>query len=68
MADIEPISPHGWKTYLAGAAAIIGGVTLILVNQQYEAGFTAIVAGLTILGLGSKLAKLIAIGKELTKK
>lgn len=68
MADIEPISPHGWKTYLAGGAAIIGGATLILVNNQYEAGLASIVAGLGIIGIGGKLAKLIELLKILAAK
>jgi hypothetical protein len=65
--DVQSVSPTGWKTYLAGAAAIIGGVSLALVTHQYEAGLASVIAGLTILGLGGKLAKLIAIGKEIAK-
>lgn len=68
MSDVQNISPHGWKTYLAGGSAIIGGVTMILVNNQYEAGGAAIVVGLGILGIGGKAAKIIALLQSLAAK
>jgi len=66
--EIQAIPAHGWKTYLAGAAAIIGGATLILVNNQFEAGFASVIAGLTILGVGGKLARLITLLKVIADK
>lgn len=64
MADIvaaADLSSHGWKTYLAGAAAIIGGVSAILVANQYEAGFAGITAGLALIGLRGSVAKIIQL-------
>lgn len=66
--NVQNISAHGWKTYLAGGSAIVGGATLILVNNQYETGIAAIVGGLTILGIGGKAAKIIQLLQALAAK
>jgi hypothetical protein len=65
---MENTSPHGWKTYLAAAAAIIGGAALVLVNNQYEAGLTSIVAGLALIGVRGSIAKVIELLKALVAK
>ena len=67
-SDVPPVAAHGWKTYLAGAAAIIGGLALILVQNEFEAGLASIVAGLGIIGIGGKLSKLIELMKVIAAK
>lgn len=53
------MNAHGWKMYLAGAAAIVAGLNDALVKGQYSLGIKEAIAGLAIIGLSSKLAKLI---------
>ena len=53
------MSAHGWKMYLAGAAAILAGANDFFVNGNRGLGIKEAVAGLAIIGLSSKLAKLI---------
>ena len=52
---------RGWKTKTAGVAAILGGAAMILnavVSGEYEnveKGFTMLVGGLAVIGVGHKL-------------
>ncbi|MCP9494264.1 MAG: hypothetical protein MSG64_07400 [Pyrinomonadaceae bacterium MAG19_C2-C3] len=55
----EP-STHGWKTYLAGASAILTGV-IALTNGDAEVGALGIINGFALFGLRGALAKVISL-------
>ncbi len=55
-------STHGWKTYLAGASAIIAGITA-LANGNIEVGALGIINGFALFGLRGALAKIISLIK-----
>ena len=50
---------QGWKTYLAAAVLVIGGIKLIAVDNHYQEGFQMLVAGLALVGIRGALAKVI---------
>lgn len=62
------LSPHGWKTYLAAAAAIVGGASAVLVAHQYEVGFAGIVFGLGLIGVRGSAAKIIQVLQSILAK
>ena len=53
----------GWKTKVAAVAAMLTGAGLLIAGllegdgDQIKEGWTAIVGGLTILGIGHKIEK-----------
>ncbi|OLE52670.1 MAG: hypothetical protein AUG51_17005 [Acidobacteria bacterium 13_1_20CM_3_53_8] len=51
-------NPHGWKTYLAAAAAITAGAVAIA-NGDYVHGGQGIIGGLALIGIRGGLARLI---------
>lgn len=57
-------TPHGWKTYLAAAAAILAGA-VALVNGHYAEGLGGIVAGLALIGVRGAVAKVIETLQQL---
>lgn len=50
--------PHGWKTYLAAAAAIITGISMAA-NGRYAEGAMMIVGGLALVGVRGAIARVI---------
>lgn len=69
MKDIETEeekSSHGWKTYLAAAAAITAG-TVALVNGDFVHGLQGIVSGIALIGLRGAAAKAIEAIRKLTE-
>lgn len=53
----EP-KPHGWKTYLAAAGAILTGAAMVF-EGQYTEGAAMIVGGLALVGVRGAIAKVI---------
>ena len=59
----------GYRTYLAGAGAIVSGAALVLLaagndpHGDVEKGVEAIIAGLALIGIGGKMEKQIAAAK-----
>lgn len=52
------MNAHGWKTYLAGASAILAGV-VAGINGDWHTGFTGIIGGLALVGVRGAFAKVI---------
>ncbi len=62
------MSPHGWKTYLAAGAAIIGGLATIVNANHYQEGFTMIVGGLALIGVRGSVARVIEVLQAILAK
>lgn len=52
------MSAHGWKTYLAAAAAMLTGAVAI-VNGNVVEGLLGIIGGFSLMGLRGAAAKII---------
>ena len=61
----ETLQIHGWKTYLAGAAAILAGAVAV-VNGNYHDGIAGVIAGLALIGIRGAVAKLIQTVADIT--
>lgn len=56
----------GWKTWTAAIGAILGGLALVAKGvsgdgfdfESIKQGVAAVIAGLALIGIGSKLSKL----------
>jgi hypothetical protein len=59
-------SSHGWKTYLAAAAAITAGGVAIA-NGDVIHGLQGIVGGIALVGLRGGMAKIIEAIRKLTE-
>lgn len=60
------LSGNGYKTYVAGVASVVFGVSGLLSGQlDMTAAWGFIIAGLTTLGVGHKVQKLIDTFREL---
>jgi hypothetical protein len=57
-------SSHGWKTYLAAAAAIAAG-GVALANGDVLHGIQGIVSGIALIGLRGAAAKIVEAVREL---
>jgi len=55
---MDTTSSHGWKTYLAAAAAIIAGL-MGITNGDYVHGLQGVVGGLALIGIRGGIAKVI---------
>jgi hypothetical protein len=61
----EPVQPHGWKTYLAAAAAMVTGISMIA-NGEVAHGITVAIGGLALIGLRGAAAKIITALQNLS--
>jgi len=57
------MSVHGWKTYLAAAAAILTGAVAIT-QGQVQVGISGIIAGMALIGVRGAAAKIITALQE----
>jgi hypothetical protein len=61
---MEEKSSHGWKTYLAAAAAITAGA-VALANGDVIHGVEGLISGVALIGLRGAAAKIVEAIRQL---